>query len=148
MSKLLESLVDRQLLDYLSVNKLLPDRQSAYRAIRSTKTAIASLLSDVLLALDAGDIAALALLNLSAAFNAVDHTILLHRLRIPFILNGIVLSWFHAYLDQRRQHVCNRGEHSLPSVVQFGVPQGSVMGPFLFVMYTADIVSIVERRGL
>jgi len=79
LSKLLEKLVARQLIDYLSVNKLLPDRQSAYRAFRSTETAIAGLMSDILLALDAGDIAALALLDLSAAFNTVDHTILIQR---------------------------------------------------------------------
>ena len=56
LSKLLEKLVARQLIDYLTVNKLLPDRQSAYRAFRSTMTAIAGLMSDILLALDAGDI--------------------------------------------------------------------------------------------
>jgi len=80
LSKLLEKLVARQLIDYLSVNNLLPDRQSAYRAFRSTETAIAGRMSDILLALDAGDIAALALLDLSAAFDTVDHTILIQRL--------------------------------------------------------------------
>jgi len=113
LSKLLEKLVARQLIDYLSVNKLLPDRQSAYRAFRSTETVIAGLMSDILLALDAGDIAALALLDLSAAFDTVDHTILIQRLRTSFGLNDAVLSWFRSYLDQRRQHVCHRGEQSL-----------------------------------
>ena len=77
LSKLLAKLVARQLIDYLSMNKLLPDRQSAYRAFRSTETAIAGLMSDILLALDAGDIAALALLDLSAAFDTVYHIILI-----------------------------------------------------------------------
>jgi len=71
----LEKLVARQLLDCLSVNQLLPDQQSAYRAFRSTETAIAALMSDILLVLNACDIAALALLDLSAAFDTVDHTI-------------------------------------------------------------------------
>ena len=115
-SKLLEQLVARQLLDYLSANNLLPDRQSAYRAFRSTETVIASLLSDILLALDDGDIAALALLDLSAAFDTVDHDILLHRLQSSFGLNDTVLSWFCSYLSQRRQNVCHRGESSVPSV--------------------------------
>jgi len=148
LSKLLEKLVARQLIDYLSVNKLLPDRQSAYRAFRSTETAIAGLMPDILLALDAGDIAALALLDLSAAFDTVDHTILIQRLRTSFGLNDAVLSWFRSYLDQRRQHVCHRGEQSALSIVLFGVPQGSVLGPLLFVMYTADFVNIVERQRL
>ena len=81
ISKLLERLVARQLLAYLSVDKLLPDRQSFYQAFRSTETAIAGLLSDILSALDTGDIAALAMLDLSAAFDTVDHTILLQRLQ-------------------------------------------------------------------
>jgi len=64
----------------LTVNKLLPDRQPAYSAFRSTETAIAGLMSDILLAIDAGDIAALALLDLSAVFDTVDHTNQLQRL--------------------------------------------------------------------
>ena len=71
MSKLLEN-VAGQLVSYLLDNDLLPDRQSAYRAFRSTETVIARLLSNILTALDAGDIAALALLDLSAAFDTVD----------------------------------------------------------------------------
>jgi len=77
---------------------------------RSTETANTRLLSDILLTLDAGDIARLALLDLSAAFDTVDHTILLQRLWTSFSLNGAVWSWFCSYLDQRRQHVCHRGE--------------------------------------
>ena len=97
------------------------------------------------LALDDGDIAALALLDLSAAFDTVDHDILLGRLHSSFGLNDTVLSWFCSYLSQRRQNVCHRGESSVPSVVQYGVPQGSVLGSILFVMYTADVVSIHRR---
>ena len=78
--KLLEKLVARQLLDCLSVNQLLPDQQSAYRAFGSTETAVAGLMSDILLVLNACDIAALALQDLSAAFDTVDHTVLLQHL--------------------------------------------------------------------
>jgi len=82
LSTLLEKLVAWQLLNYLTVNinKLLPDQQSAYRAFGSTETAIAGLLSDILLALDNGDTAALPLLDLSVAFDTVDHTFLLQPL--------------------------------------------------------------------
>ena len=98
---------------YLSGNDLLPDRQSAYRAFRSTETVIARLLSDILTALDAGDIAALALLHLSAAFDTVDHPILLHRLQTSFTLcdSALALSVVRHTLDgikpsptQRRQN--------------------------------------------
>jgi len=93
---------------YLSNNDLLPDRQSAYRAFRLTETAIARLLSDILTALDAGDIAALALLDLSAAFDTVDHSILLRRLKTSFGLSGSVLAWFSSYIDQRRHCLGSR----------------------------------------
>ena len=148
LSKLLEKLVARQLLEYLSVKKLLTDWQSAYRAFQSTETAIAGLLSDILLALDTGDIAALALLDLSAAFDTVDHSILLQRLQTSFGLNSSVLLWFCSYLDQRQQHVRYCGKQSVTLIVRFGVPQGSVLGPLLFVMYSADIVIIVACQGL
>ena len=129
----------------LTVNKLLPDRQPAYSAFRSTETAIAGLMSDILLAIDAGDIAALALLDLSAVFDTVNHTNQLQRLWTSSGLNDADLSWFRTY--QCWQHVCHHSEQLAPSIVQFSVPQGSVLGPLLFVTYTADVVN-VERQGL
>jgi len=73
LSKLLERLVARQLLNYLNASRLLPERQSAYRAHHSTETAVTKVLADILLALDKGDIAMLTLLDLSVAFDTVDH---------------------------------------------------------------------------
>jgi len=78
----------------------------------------------------------------------VDHTILMQRLRTSLGLNDAFLSWFRSYLDQRRQHVCHRGEQSAPFIVHFGMPQRCVLGPLLFVMYTADVVNIVDRQRL
>jgi len=80
-SKLLERLVAKQLLNYLTTTRLLPDLQSAYRANNSTETAILKVLSDILLAVDKGNLAMLTLLDLPAAFDKVDHTILLHASR-------------------------------------------------------------------
>jgi len=105
LSKLLELLVSQQLVAYLKDNDLLPDRQSAYRAYHSTETAVLRVLSDILLALDSGDIAVLTLLDLSAAFDSVDHATLLQRLRTSYGLGGSVLAWFASYLSNRTQCV-------------------------------------------
>jgi Reverse transcriptase (RNA-dependent DNA polymerase) len=86
---------------------LLPENQSAYRANRSTETAIAidNVLSDILTVTDHGDFAALALFDCSAAFDAVDHDILLRKLSESFSVGGIVPQWFASYLRGRRQCV-------------------------------------------
>jgi len=98
-------------------------------------------------ALDSGDIAALALLDLSPAFDTFDHSIILLRLLRSFGLNSSALAWFTSYLCQRQQHVSHRREHSATTTIQFSVPQGSVLGPILFVLYTSDVMHLVEQRG-
>jgi len=108
LSKLLERLVARQLLDCLNLMQLLPDLQSAYRANHSTETAVTKILADILLALDDGDLTMLTLLDLldlSAAFDTVDHETLIQRLEVSFGLCGTVLGWFKSYLDGRTQYV-------------------------------------------
>ena len=84
LSKLLERLVHRQMLDYLNRHRLLPRLQSAYRQYYSTETALLRVLADILHAVDTGDLSILALLDLSAAFDTVDHDILLQRLQTSF----------------------------------------------------------------
>jgi len=105
LSKLLERLVCKQLMSYLQDNRLLPDMQSAFRAHHSTETAVLKVLSDILLALDSGNLALLTLLDLSAAFHSVDHTTLLRQLQKSYGLSGTVLSWFTSYLTARTQYI-------------------------------------------
>jgi len=82
LSKLLERIITRQLIDYLKSSKLLPRIQSAYRAHHSTGTAVLRILADILAAVDRGDLAMLTLLDLSATFDAVDQKTLLYRLKV------------------------------------------------------------------
>ena len=105
VSKLLERLVSLQLVKYLKDNNLLPDLQSAYRAMHSTETAVLKVLSDILLALDSGNLVMLTLLDLSAAFDSVDHDTLLKRLHTTYGLDGQVINWFVSYLSGCVQHV-------------------------------------------
>lgn len=97
----MERLVARQLVHYLDINHLLPAIQSGFRRGHSTETATVRVLSDLLDALDRGDTAALVLLDLSSAFDTVDHQILLEKLRVSFGIESSALSWFRSYLSGR-----------------------------------------------
>ena len=130
LSKLLERLVAGQMKDYIDKYHLLPDFQSAYRIHHSTETAVLKVSSDILQAVDEGDIGVLVLLDLSAAFDTVDHQILLQRLSVSCGFGGMVRDWFDSYLEGRTQHVEYLGSKSTDTVVTCGVPQGSVLGPF------------------
>jgi hypothetical protein len=148
LSKLLEKLVARQLVDYLNTSRLLPELQSAYRTHHSTETAVLKVLGDILRAIDSGDLAILTLLDLSAAFDTVDHDTLLRRLDVSYGLGDAVFSWFASYLDGRTQFVRCGIKRSRPTRVKCGVPQGSVIGPILFLLYTAYLIRLIESHGL
>ena len=128
LSKTLDRLVARQLLDYIYAADQMPDLQSAYRAYHSTETAVLKALADILQAVDSGDLAALALLDLSAAFDTVDHVTLLHRLKKSYSLGSRAHDWFQSYLSGRFQSVRCGGTTSTLTKLVCGVPQGSVLG--------------------
>jgi hypothetical protein len=148
LSKLLERLVARQLVSFLEDHRLLPDVQSGFRQGFSTETAIAKVLSDFLDAVDRGEVGLLVLLDLSAAFDTVDHDLLLERLHTSFGICDSALDWFRSYLTGRTYKVRCGGHDSGSVDFICGVPQGSVLGPILFIMYTADLSSVIANHGL
>ena len=105
VSKLLERAVHAQLLLYLNDNELLPSVQSAYRQFFSTETAVLKVVTDILAALDRGQISLLGMFDLSATFDTVDHSILLRRMEISCGIRGAALEWFSSYLTGRSQQV-------------------------------------------
>ena len=105
ISKLIEKVALTQINSYLCQNNLFPKCQSAYRKGHSTETALLQVQNDVLLSLDMQNDVILVLLDLSAAFDTIDHNILLHRLCCRFQITGIVFEWIKSYLQRRTQQV-------------------------------------------
>jgi hypothetical protein len=146
MSKVLEKVVLRQLQSYLTAHDLICHSQSAYRPSHSTETALLKVTSDILTALDDGKVSVLTLLDLSAAFDTIDHAILLQRLKTDYGCSGSVLSWFESYILDRTQAVMVDGQMSVSASLSFGVPQGSVLGPVLFIMYTKPLSNLIHNH--
>jgi hypothetical protein len=148
LSKLVERAVSKQMNDFLDMTGTLPSHQSAYRKYHSTETALLKVLSDLATAADRKQLSLLSLLDLSAAFDTVDHDILIRRLNHTHGFDGTVLKWIQSYLTDRTQRVVIGESSSVELEVEFGVPQGSVLGPILFLLYTVDIMDIIHRHGL
>jgi hypothetical protein len=148
ISKLIEKIVSTQLTGYLESNHLLPIAQSAYRRFHSTETALLKVFSDLSKAVDDGNVCLLGLLDLSAAFDTVDHEILLSRMELSYGITGPALAWLNSYLTDRTQVVRVAGCNSPSKKLLHGVPQGSLLGPLLFITYSAPIADIIKRHGL
>ena len=147
-SKLLERHVARCLLDHATTNDLLDRNQSAYRPHHSTETALVLVQTDILKALDRRHDVILILLDMSAAFDTVDHDVLVTRLEQRFGVTGCAIAWITSYLSDRSQSVKIHGGVSDDTPLVFGVPQGSALGPILFTMYTTPIGDIIRRHQL
>ena len=147
MSKIVERIVVRQLSHYLDANGLLPKLQLGFRRHHSTESALLRVLSDLCSSVDNERISLLALLDVSAAFDTIDHAILLDRLSISSGITGSAFDWMRSFIVGRTQTVHYCGSVSQCAVVRSGVAQGSVLGPLLCVLYTADIQKLVESLG-
>jgi hypothetical protein len=147
-SKLIEKVVSYQLDEHCAANKINMYYQSAYKKCHSTETALTRVQNDILRAVDSQGGAILVLLDLSAAFDTIDHSVLLNTLRTEIGVCGTALRWFASYLEDRHQSVKIGKAVSTQRPVPFGVPQGSVLGPQLFSVYTSPLHHIIETSGM
>ena len=122
--------------------------QSAYKQLHSTETALLRVQNDILTELDNKRGVILVLLDLSAAFDTIDHTTLLYQLQHRLGITGSALRWFESYLSGRTQSVAVEGVCSKPSTLRYGVPQGSVLGPLLYTIYTLPLGDILRDAGI
>ena len=122
--------------------------QSAFRPHHSTETALVRVCNDLLCILDERRTAILVLLDLSSTFDTIDHGIMLTRLKDRFGITGTTLKWFESYLTNRSKNIQVHGRTSEERPVAFGVPQSSVLGPLMFISYTAPLGDITHRHGI
>ena len=122
-------------------NNLHEATQSAYK---KTETALFKISNDILCSLDIKQCIILASLDLSVAFDTVDHTIFIHKLRNEFGIGGKSLSWFTSYLHNRQHRVCVNGQPSESRRLDCGVSQGSVLGARMYTMYTQQLAHIIQ----
>jgi exonuclease III len=148
LSKVIEKVVAVQMIEYLDHNGLYERFQSAYRRLHSTETALLKVHDDIAVAIDNGKSVIFVMLDLSAAFDTVDHDILLSRLSTCYGISGAVLEWFKSYLSERTQFVRINDSYSQSSRVTQGVPQGSVLGPILYSLYTSPLASIAREHDM
>jgi len=147
-AKLIERVVSKRLEAHCELNGINSHFQSAYKRHHSTETALLRVQNDLLRAVDKFGGAILVLLDLSSAFDTIDHAVMLNTLRTTVGINGSALNWFQSYLSDRYQSVKIGGSISSRRPLLYGVPQGSVLGPQLFSIYTLPLQHTIRMCGM
>ena len=148
LGKLIESAVIKQYISHITNNNLDDKRQSAYKQYHSTETLLTKIHNDIIMSLGKGEITMLVLLDLSAAFDTIDHEILLQRLKNRHGIEGKALEWFRSYTTNRTQSVIINDKISDKLDLKYGVPQGSKLGPILFNSYIAPVSEMADMNNI
>ena len=139
-SKILERLVFNRCVEYIDAHEILNDKQFGFRPNHSTYMAIMQLVDMITSAVERNETTIGIFLDLSKAFDTIDHKILLHKLE-HYGFRGVVLEWFKNYLTNRKQYVSYNSCESEQKDITCGVPQGSILGPLLFILYVNNITN-------
>ena len=146
-SKVTKRAVFLQIDNHMKKHDVYPSLHwSAYREDHSTETALLKVTNDILTEMNSPLVVLLVLLDLNAAFDTVDHSVLLRRPQTSFGISGAPLDWFNSYLSARSQRVFIPGALSDNLPLDWGVPQGSCLGPLLYIIYFSKLFNIIERH--
>ena len=148
LAKVLEKAALNQINAHIKANDLHAKNQSGYRKGHSCETALLKIVNDIVGMTKNQGNAILILLDLSAAFDTIDHKILTEKLIKEFGITGNVLDWISSYLESRTFSVSIRNSTSIIQNLLYGVPQGSLLGPLLFILYVKYLESIATKYGL
>ena len=148
LSKVIERVVAQRLNSHMDLNNMHETMQSAYKKLHSTETALLYIQNDILNSIDQNKVVLLVLLDLSVAFDIIDHELLINRLSSRLGLSGCVLDWFRSYLKNRSQRVKLDNVLSDHTLLRYGVPQGSVLGPILFSIYVLPLCYIINQLSI
>ena len=148
VSKIFEKAVFCQFIDYLHDNDLEESFQSTYKCFHSTETALLKVQNDILCEIGNQKCVVLLLLDMSAAFDTIDHELLLERMSKCYGVKGNALKWFWSYIQDWKQFVMIDRIKSKVKELLYGVPQGSVLGPILYLLYMSPIGDIIRWHGL
>ena len=148
LGKLIEKAACTQLINHIESNNLFDSFQSAYRSRHSTESALVKVKNDIMFALDSNQVVLVVLLDQSAAFDTVDHKIFISRLSKRTGVRSTPLSWFESYLSGWSSQVDIAGELSNPTNLEFGLPQGSIVGPIAYSIYTLPVGDIARHHGI
>ena len=148
IGKLIEKVAIKQMDEHLVTEDLHEPLQSAYTANHSTETALLKVTNDILLSLDERKCVLLVLLDISAAFDTIDHNVFLARLTNEYGITGDVRDWMGSYLRSRQQVISINSSVSDKIVLDFGFPQGSCIGPFGFKLYTKPLTEIAAKHNV